>query len=113
MDVQLNNGSLSVSGSGPSTPRNFSNMKVAYTVSERQGRSFWTRVGVAFTNRDGSINIRLDAVPVSGNLQLRDYTPRDAASESELPPAPLSRGSSNSSSFSLGDSSKHGADIPF
>lgn len=51
-------------------------MKIVYTVVERgEGRTFWVRIGVAFTNRDGSINIRLDAVPVNGTMQIRDAEP--------------------------------------
>ena len=46
-------------------------MMFAYTITERGERTFWTRIGVAFTNKDGSINVRLDAVPVTGTLCLR------------------------------------------
>jgi len=46
-------------------------MRFAYTVTKRAGRTFWTRIGVAFTNKDGSITVRLDAVPVTGKLCLR------------------------------------------
>jgi hypothetical protein len=54
--------------------RNLKEMKAVYTVIDRgQGKSFWVRVGVGFTNRDGSINIRLDAIPVNGQLQVRDW----------------------------------------
>jgi hypothetical protein len=55
-------------------------VKIAYTVVEREkdGRQFWVRVGAAFVNRDGSLNVRLDAMPVNGKLQIRDYQPRDA-----------------------------------
>ena len=55
-------------------------VKIAYTVVEREkdGRRFWVRVGAAFVNRDGSLNVRLDAMPVNGTLQIRDYQPRDA-----------------------------------
>jgi len=35
-------------------------------------KSFWTRVGVAYVNRDGSLTLKLDALPVSGTLQVRD-----------------------------------------
>lgn len=49
-------------------------MKVVWTVVDRgQGKSFWTRVGVGFVNRDGSITLRLDAIPMSGTLQVRDW----------------------------------------
>ncbi len=55
-------------------------VKIAYTVVERNkdGRKFWVRVGAAFVNRDGSLNVRLDAMPVNGELQIRDYQPREA-----------------------------------
>lgn len=51
--------------------------KIAYSISERNGRSFWTRIGRAFVNRDGSINVRLEALPTNGQIQLRDPEPRD------------------------------------
>jgi hypothetical protein len=55
---------------------NQGNMKTVYTIVERgPGKSFWTKVGVGFTNRDGSINLHLDAIPVNGRLQIRDYEP--------------------------------------
>ena len=51
--------------------------KAAYTIIERgEGiKPYWLRVGTAFTNRDGSINILLDAVPTNGKLHVRDYDP--------------------------------------
>ena len=52
-------------------------MKVAYVITERGDKSYWTRIGVGYVNRDGSINVKLDAMPVGGTLQLRDWTPRD------------------------------------
>ncbi len=35
-------------------------------------RDRWTKVGVGFVNRDNSINVILDAIPVNGRLQIRD-----------------------------------------
>lgn len=35
-------------------------------------RSRWVRVGVAFDNKDGSINVMLDALPLTGRLQIRE-----------------------------------------
>src|SRR5689334_6639471 len=48
--------------------------KVVYTIVEKKGQQkpFWTRIGVAFTNRDGSFNVHLDAVPINGQLHIRD-----------------------------------------
>lgn len=61
-------------------------MKIAYVITERNGRSYWNRVGVGFVNSDGSINLRLEAVPVSGELQIRDHVPReDSATASQRP----------------------------
>lgn len=36
-------------------------------------KAFWVRIGVAFTNRDGSVNVILDALPIGTNrLQIRE-----------------------------------------
>ncbi len=56
---------------------NSSKMKIAYVITERNGKSYWTRIGVAFVNSDGSLNVRLEAMPVTGELQIRDYVPRE------------------------------------
>ena len=52
-------------------------MKIAFVITKRGTRSFWNRCGVAFVNSDGSINVKLEAVPVSGEIHVRDYVPRD------------------------------------
>ncbi len=58
-------------------------MKVAWSIVERgQGKSFWTRVGVGFVNRDGSLTLRLDAIPISGTIQVREWEPYDRRGES-------------------------------
>lgn len=54
-----------------------SKMKTVYTVVERGGKSYWSKMGVGFVNRDGSINIKLDGNPINGTLQVRDYEPRE------------------------------------
>lgn len=51
--------------------------KIVYVVTKRGEKSFWTRVGVAFTNRDGSLNVKLEALPINGELQIRDQKERD------------------------------------
>jgi hypothetical protein len=60
-----------------------SKMKIVYVITTREGKEpggdakkFWNRVGVAFVNSDGSLNVKLEALPVSGELQIRDYVPR-------------------------------------
>ena len=52
-------------------------MMIAYTIVERGQKRFWLRIGVAFENRDGSYNVKLDAVPVNGQLQLREWVADD------------------------------------
>lgn len=46
--------------------------KDVFMVQKGKTRSFWTRIGVAFVNKDGSLNVKLDAFPVSGQLHIRD-----------------------------------------
>ena len=81
-----------------SSPRDMSNgastraHKAVYTIVEgKDDKSFWRQLGVAFLNRDGSINILLDALPVNGKLQIRDAGPeaRDAErpDDEEIPDA--------------------------
>lgn len=47
-----------------------------YALTERGDKTYWTRIGSAYENRDGSITCRLDALPVSGVLQIRERTER-------------------------------------
>lgn len=60
---------------------NGKNMKQLVAAIERgegdDKKTFWTRVGVAFENRDGSWNLRFDffpARPVETTIQLRDFS---------------------------------------
>lgn len=51
---------------------------VAYGLTEYTDRggskkTKWTLCGAAFENRDGSINVELDAFPRSGRIQIRPY----------------------------------------
>lgn len=41
----------------------------ALTVRESDGKSYWTRIGVAFPGRDGSFMVKLDAMPASTDGQ--------------------------------------------
>jgi hypothetical protein len=46
----------------------------AYNIIKREngGKPIWSRVGSAFKNRDGSMNIFLDAFPIGGKIQIRE-----------------------------------------
>jgi len=59
-----------------SLARKRGDVNAVFALTERGERTYWTRVGSAFTNRDGSITCKLDALPVSGTLQIRDEEPR-------------------------------------
>ncbi len=56
-----------------------------YTIIEKPGsdRSFWTRIGYAWVNRDQSINIQLDALPMNGRLHVREAPERPAGERSD------------------------------
>ena len=53
--------------------------KVISPIERRNGEKFWTRCGTAFTNKDDSINIYLDVMPLGKDvtLQLRELTEED------------------------------------
>ena len=44
---------------------------------ERNGKTYWQRLGSGFPNRDQSINLYLDALPTNGKLQLREVDEED------------------------------------
>jgi hypothetical protein len=81
-------------------PMDSAKMKIVYVITERNNRSFWNRVGVAFVNSDGSLNVKLEAVPVSGEMQIRDYVPRD---DQPSPSAGLRRVRGNGASAALAE----------
>jgi hypothetical protein len=56
-------------------------------TEERPARSYWTKIGVAVENRDGSYSLHLVAVPVNGRLQMRDPAPRDDERRPDAPRA--------------------------
>ncbi|MDP9037421.1 MAG: hypothetical protein M3O50_21700 [Myxococcota bacterium] len=76
-------------------------VKVVWTVVDRgPGKSFWTRVGVGSVNRDGSLTLRLDAIPLNGTLQVREWEPLDRRAESaEAPARPKLRPTSSGDSL--------------
>jgi hypothetical protein len=49
-----------------------SRMKIVYAACERGGR-YMSRVGIAFVDADGALNVKLDALPISGELRIVDY----------------------------------------
>ena len=55
----------------------------AFFTTKSGTRSFWTKIGVAFTNNDGSLNVRLNALPINGEMQLREPKEREPGSDDQ------------------------------
>lgn len=53
--------------------------KGVYTIVRRPGlaKPLFLRIGAAFVNHDNSLNLKLDALPVNGELHIRDQAPND------------------------------------
>lgn len=70
-----------------------SKMKTVFTIVERGGKSYWQRIGVGFVNNDGSVSLKLDAIPINGSMQMRDYEPlgdgRSGGKRAPSAPSPL------------------------
>ena len=60
---------------------------------ERQGKTYWMRIGSAYLNNDGSTNVYLDAYPANGKLQIRDLDERDESKRKGEEPAASSASS--------------------
>lgn len=59
--------------------------KNVFMMMERDGKPYWLRIGAGFVNRDGSINLRLDAAPLASRmLQIRDAVPAPATLPEQL-----------------------------
>ena len=75
------------SGNNGSTSNGGKRLAV-YAINEKEGeRAWWQKIGLAFTNRDGSVTLYLDALPLGTNkLQVREQrdelAPRAAAGAS-------------------------------
>ena len=47
--------------------------KVVYSIVREKDRDdYWQRLGIAFVNRDGSLNVKLQGLPINGELHIRD-----------------------------------------
>ncbi len=51
-------------------------LKAVWAITDRGGRSYRTRVGVAWEAEDGTLTARLDALPMSGQLTIEDWVPQ-------------------------------------
>ena len=58
-----------------------------YAINEKDGdrAAWWQKIGMAFTNRDGSISISLDALPL-GTTKLQVREAREEGKAGATPP---------------------------
>ena len=47
-------------------------LKNVYTIQETEEKNYWIKIGVAFVNRDQSLNVKLNALPIDGKLHIRE-----------------------------------------
>lgn len=43
-----------------------------FSIRDGKNGSIWTRAGSAYMNRDGSVNLYLDVLPLDGKLHVRE-----------------------------------------
>ncbi len=54
----------------------------AYQVRDSKGgKGFWTRIGAAWSNKDGGFTVQLESVPLDGRIVLT--APKQAEQQSE------------------------------
>ena len=51
------------------------NVKVVWGIVTRGGETSWTRVGSAWDGPNGSMFARLDSLPISGDICIREWGP--------------------------------------
>jgi hypothetical protein len=60
-------------------------MQIVGAVERTKGddkKSWWTKIGVAFQNKDGSLTLKFDYLPArlaETTIQVREITPKDPA----------------------------------
>jgi hypothetical protein len=68
--------------------------KVICPIEKKDGSgTFWRQLGNAHTNKDESINVYLDTLPMNGKLQLREWTEEELRERDSRKSSYGSRGS--------------------
>jgi hypothetical protein len=44
-------------------------------------KNFWSKLGVAYENKDGSFSLHLDGLPIDGKLQMRVQVDKESKGE--------------------------------
>ncbi len=59
--------------------KNNKNIMYVYNVTEYKEKRRWTLIGLAFVNKDGSLNVKLNQLPLDGKLHIRKLKDYDEA----------------------------------
>lgn len=60
--------------------------KAVYTIRNANDQSYWLQIGVGFLNRDNSISVVLNALPLDGKLHIRDFRKNQGDNPPPSPP---------------------------
>lgn len=53
--------------------------KVLSPIERKDGTTYWMKLGIGYPNKDQSVNLYLDALPLNHKLQLREMEEEDFA----------------------------------
>ena len=57
---------------------NFKDIWFIKPAKKEGGKAFWLKIGVAWVNKDGSLNLQFDVVPPAmENIQVRDHVEKE------------------------------------
>lgn len=61
-------------------------IKDVYVITKReeQEKPLWSKIGVAFVNKDESLNVVLDCIPLAGKIHIRDRSQPQNKKETTL-----------------------------
>lgn len=54
------------------TGKRYQVFSIKETIEDKEKKSVWVKAGSAWVNRDGSINVYLDVLPLDGKLHVRE-----------------------------------------
>jgi len=58
--------------------------RVVYAITERSGKIYMRRIGAGHENPDGSLDLRLEALPTDGCIHVRTFVPAPASKKPVL-----------------------------
>jgi hypothetical protein len=56
-------------------------LKVVWGALERQGKTYWSRIGLAWEGRGGAVYAKISAVPLNGKICITPGTDEPPADE--------------------------------